>query len=237
MPLSLPRTSSLMIAPAILLMFLFRTAAYGEAPEKNVVCRDKPFANTINVKFTWVKVEGGNTFLFREADIYNVWEKRIGFGVDSVVGSGNFFEVRPYATFSNGRDPLTLIVGYDADSTGARFAEYGVLSQQNIGPLTVFPALVNFSAVSRGGGDYLEGSVIAITRLSTNHSAGVDLEEIHHWDGKADNLFAGPILISKISALSLTTRLQVERHLSSGSRGDNYIAFIGLRIPFDAFNR
>jgi hypothetical protein len=229
------RRTGLVIAPAILVAALFGTGIAGEGIEKNMVCSEKPFANTISLKFTWIKLQGGNSFFFREADIYNVWEKRIGFGIDTAIGSGDFFDVRPYATFSFGRAPVTLIAGYDAVSTGARFVEYGGFYPRKIGPVNIVAGLVNFSAVSPEARDYLDGVVSITTPLSETHSAGVDLEETHRWDGKADNLFAGPVLHSRIGAFILTTRFQLERHLSPGPGKDNYIAFVGLRIPFNAF--
>jgi hypothetical protein len=228
------RITSLVLAPAILLTALFGTAAAGETLDKTKVCSNKPFANTINLKLTWIKIQGGNSFLFREADIYNVWENRIGFGIDTVIGSGNFFEVRPYATFTNGKVPLTLIVGYDADSTGGRYIEYGAFYPHNIGPLNVSAGLVNFSAVSPEARDYLDGSLSVTTFFNTTDSAGIDLEETHRWDGKADTLFAGPVLHSRIGPYILTTRFQLERRLSPLSGRDGYIAFVGLRIPFIA---
>ena len=59
------RSTSLAIAAAILLLALFATTVAGEGIEKGLVCNQQPIANTINLKFTWIKVQGGNLFFFQ----------------------------------------------------------------------------------------------------------------------------------------------------------------------------
>jgi hypothetical protein len=227
------RITSLFIVQAILLTALFNTSVAVEVPDQQRVCCEKPFDNTINLKHTWIKIEG-STFFVSEADIFTVWKKRIGFGIDTAIGSGNFYDVRPYATFSYGRVPLTWIVGFDAVGNGGRYVEYGVFYPQKIGKMNAVAGIVNFNAVSSEARDYLDGLVSVTTPLGMNYSAGVDLEVTHRWNGKADTLFAGPVLNSKIGTSVLRTRFQIERHWSPGSRIDGYIAFISLRIPFNA---
>ena len=228
------RKTSLVISLAILLTFLIKTSAAVEVPEQKRVCCEKPFDNSINLKHTWVKIEGDGTFFVSEVDIYTIWEKRIGIGIDTAVGSGHFYDVRPYATFSYGRVPLTWIVGFDVAGNGGRYAEYGAFYPLKIGPMNAVAGIVNFSALSTNASDYLDGLISMTVPLGTHYSAGVDLEETHRWNGKADTLFAGPVLNSRIGTLILRTRFQIERQWSPGSRIDGYITFISLRIPFNA---
>jgi hypothetical protein len=229
------RIAGLVIALVLTLTFFSGTTAVCQVLAKNLACSEKPFDNTIYLKLTWYEVPGGGSLFVREADIYNVWERRFGFGIDSAIGSGDFFDVKPYVTFSNGTMPLTFIVGYDAASNGARYLEYGAFSPKKIGSLTAFAGLVNFSAVSPEARDYLDGVVSVAMPLNATYSAGLDLEVTHRWDGRGDSLLAGPALSAKIGALVLKTKFQVERHWPPGPGSDTYITFVGLRIPSNAF--
>lgn len=223
----------LVIAGVLAALVFFRAPAYGEDLEKSKFCDQKTFANSINLKFIWIKTLSHNSLFAEEADIYNVWEKRIGFGIDTTLASGNFFDVRPYATFSNGQLPAIFLVGYEAASTGARFVDYGMWYTLKARALDILLGAVNFSAVSPEARDYLD-SFAGMTAPLGAYSVGIDLEEIHRWNGKADTLFVGPALHSKIGVLTLTTRLLLEKRLSPGPGKDGYEASVGLRIPFDA---
>ncbi|HSB34621.1 MAG TPA: hypothetical protein VLG39_09210 [Nitrospirota bacterium] len=78
----------LVIAGVLAALVFFLAPASGEDLEKSRFCDQKTFANSINLKFIWIKTLSHNSLFAEEADIYNVWKKRIGFGIDTTLASG-----------------------------------------------------------------------------------------------------------------------------------------------------
>jgi hypothetical protein len=222
------------IATATLVaVFLAGAGIAAQEDSRQEACGDRHFANSLSLKLTYVEV-GSRSDVVQEADAYAVWKDRVGFGIDTAVARGSFFEVKPYFTLSGGKLPLSLLLSYDANSGGARHAGYGGWYAPTVGRLHPLLEAVNYTALSREGRDYLDVVVAVNTPVGKTGFAGLEAEGTHRWNREADAFFVGPTLHSKVGSLTLTTKILYERHFVRGATLDGYSAFLALKIPFQA---
>lgn len=219
---------------ALILTFFATTAFAEDAAEKGH--GEKSFANSINLHFDWINVPAKGNFFNEGADIYTLWKKKVGIGIDATASSSSsFFDIRPYLTVTNWKLPISAIIGYNAVSTGAQYVDYGIWYTPKIGQVNVFADIRNFSAVSSKANDYLDAFVDLTIPVNDRFSVGIDIEEIHQWNGKSDNLYIGPVIYTKLGTTTLMVRGELEKHWSPGSKQDGFNVRIAYKIPFAAF--